>query len=142
MKDNQKMIFLKLLRQNSRKIKKEVFSLMNNEMFNNSQINLILHLNSDQGRPLNIISKIVQVQKSNLTTLVNSLESIDVVKRERSSIDRRVIFLKLTDKGKHIKAQLSAEYEKNLSIILKDMTKEEISEAIRILEIIKDKIWG
>jgi len=142
MEDNQKMIFLKLLRQNSRKIKKEVFSLMNNEMFNNSQINLILHLNSDQGRPLNIISKIVQVQKSNLTTMVNSLEGIDVVKRERSSIDRRVIFLKLTDKGKQIKEKLNVEYEKNLSIILKDMTKEEIREAIRILEIIKDKIWG
>jgi len=142
MADNQKMVFLKLLRQNSRKIKNEVFRLMNNEVFNNSQINLILHLNSDKGRPLNIISKIVQVQKSNLTTLVNSLENMGVVKRERSREDRRVIFLKLTDKGKQIKAQLNEEYEKNLSIILKDMTKEEIDEAIRILEIVKDKIWG
>ncbi|MBN2853004.1 MAG: MarR family transcriptional regulator [Clostridia bacterium] len=142
MEENSKIVFYRLLRQNARGIKGEIFKLMSTENFNHSQINLILHLRLNESRSLNKLSKIVQVQKSNMTTLVDSLEKLKIVKRSRDENDRRSINLTLTESGEKVRQELAAEYEKNLSAILGDISDSDIENAIKILQTIKDKIWG
>lgn len=142
MEENRNIIFYRLLRQTARGIKGEIFKLMSTENFNHSQINLILHLRQNESRSLNILSKIVQVQKSNMTTLVDSLEERNIVKRLRDEKDRRSINLMLTDSGEEIRQALAMEYEKNLSVILGEISEEDIESAVKVLQSIKDKIWG
>ncbi len=140
--DEKKMIFLRLLRQNSRGIKREIFKKMNTEDYSHSQINLILHLNGTKKRPISLLSKIVQVQKSNMTTLIDSLEKENVVIRSRDLNDKRIIHLNLTDKGITVKEQLLDEYQQHLGEILKNVTEQELDQAIAILLVLKEKIWG
>ncbi len=142
MNDEKNMTFLRLVRQNSRGIKREIFKKMNTEDFSHSQINLILHLNGDKKRPISLLSKIVQVQKSNMTTLIDSLEKENIVIRSRDLSDRRIIHLNLTKKGIIVKNKLLAEYQQHLSVILNDVSEQELDEAIKSLLVIKEKIWG
>ncbi|MCK5812440.1 MAG: MarR family transcriptional regulator [Clostridiales bacterium] len=140
--DEKNMIFLRLLRQTSRGIKRVIFKKMNTENYSHSQINLILHLNGNKKRPINLLSKIVQIQKSNMTTLIDSLEKENIVSRSRDLNDKRVIHLNLTTKGIIIKKQLLEEYQQHLNEILKDVTEEELDQAIASLLALKEKIWG
>lgn len=140
MTKNRKMVFNKLIRRNSRGIKREIFKLVNTEHFSHSEINLILHIRNN--RTLSHLSKITQVQKSNMSKLIDSLEERDIVTRNKDERDKRIIFIVLTKKGEEIRNKLVIEYEKNLNEILKNVSEEEIENAIVALEIIKDKIWG
>lgn len=140
--DEKNMTFLRLVRQNSRGVKREIFKKMNTEDFSHSQINLILHLNGEKKRPISLLSKIIQVQKSNMTTLIDSLEKENIVIRSRDLNDRRIIHLNLTKKGIIVKNKLLTEYQQHLSEILKDVTEQELDEAIKSLLVIKEKIWG
>jgi len=140
MLENRKMILNKLIRHNARGIKREIFKLMDTDKFSHAEINLILHLKNNKS--LSHISKIVQIQKSNMTKLVDSLENRKILKRSRDEKDKRIIYLVLTEAGEKVRKKLASDYEKHLAEILNKVSDEEVENAITILNTIKEKIWG
>jgi MarR family 2-MHQ and catechol resistance regulon transcriptional repressor len=106
-----------------------------------SQYN-ILRILRGEGKPLpmqEIASRTVQVVPG-ITGLTDRLESAGLVRRERSTEDRRVIFVSITDKALKILAELDeplVAYEKKL---LGCLSQAELRELIRLLEKIRDHL--
>ncbi|MBN2182081.1 MAG: MarR family transcriptional regulator [Sedimentisphaerales bacterium] len=114
-----------------------------------------VEINSAQGRimfalwqqdniSINELAKKTQLKKSTLTSMLDRLEGMEYVKRERSKKDRRIILIKRTSKDKNLEkkyAELSQEhaaffyngfsesqidrFEKDLELILNNLTEYE-----------------
>jgi DNA-binding MarR family transcriptional regulator len=106
-----------------------------------SQYN-ILRILRGEGRPLpmqEIASRTVQVVPG-ITGVTDRLESAGLVRRERSTEDRRVIFVSITKKGLAVLADLDeplVAYEKKLVGCLSAAEQREL---IRLLEKIRDHL--
>jgi len=106
-----------------------------------SQYN-ILRILRGEGKPLpmqEIASRTVQVVPG-ITGVTDRLESAGLVRRERSTEDRRVIFVSITKKGLTILAELDeplVAYEKKLIGCLGAAEQREL---IRLLEKIRDHL--
>ncbi len=106
-----------------------------------SQYN-ILRILRGEGKPLpmqEIAGRTVQVVPG-ITGLTDRLEAAGLVRRERSTEDRRVIFVSITKKGLTILAQLDeplVAYEKKLVGCLGAAEQREL---IRLLEKIRDHL--
>lgn len=66
------------------------------------QMEILTVLGKEGGVPLNRLSERLCCACSNVTGIVDRLERDGLVKRERSSDDRRVITLQLTDEGRKL----------------------------------------
>lgn len=69
---------------------------------NSSQLSCLLALDSTGSLPLSKLSKKVALSPSMITSIVDQLESKELVVRNRKTSDRRVILIELTDKGKEV----------------------------------------
>ncbi len=104
-----------------------------------SQYN-ILRILRGEGKPLpmqEIASRTVQVVPG-ITGITDRLESAGLVRRERSTEDRRVIFVSITKKALNLLAELDeplVAYEKKLIGCLAPAEQREL---IRLLEKIRD----
>ncbi|MDD2480745.1 MAG: MarR family winged helix-turn-helix transcriptional regulator [Lutispora sp.] len=106
-------------------------------------------LNKNQQRALFIIKKqkkimpsvlgrALDMQKGSLTTLVDSLEKYDFVKRTGDSEDRRKLWLFLTPKGEEYISILMANFEKEFSRMFNKVSLEDISKMIESIGFAKD----
>ena len=114
-----------------------------------------IEINSAQGRimfalwqedniSINQLTKKTQLKKSTLTSMLDRLERMGYIKRERSKKDRRIILIKRTNKDKNLEkkyVELSQEhtkffykgfseiqikrFEKDLELILKNLVEYE-----------------
>jgi len=114
-----------------------------------------IEINSAQGRimfalwqqnniSINELAKKTQLKKSTLTSMLDRLEGMGYIKRQRSKKDRRVILIKRTNKDKNLEnkyVELSQEhtaffykgfsesqidrFEKDLELILNNLTEHE-----------------
>jgi MarR family transcriptional regulator, 2-MHQ and catechol-resistance regulon repressor len=106
-----------------------------------SQYN-ILRILRGEGKPLpmvEIASRMVQVVPG-ITGLIDRLESAEMVRRERSTEDRRVIFVSISEKARGVLAKLDeplVAYEKKL---LRSLSQAEQRELIRLLEKIREHL--
>ena len=58
------------------------------------------------------------------------MEQVDLIKRERSEVDQREVFIHLTDKSEMIRPELSNASEK---VATASLSKEEVKELNRLL---------
>jgi DNA-binding MarR family transcriptional regulator len=106
-----------------------------------SQYN-ILRILRGEGKPLPILeiaSRTVQVVPG-ITGLIDRLESAGLVRRERSTEDRRVIFVSITNKALKVLEKLDeplVAYERKLLSCLKAAEQREL---IRLLEKIRQHL--
>ena len=114
-----------------------------------------IEINSAQGRimfalwqedniSINQLAKKTQLKKSTLTSMLDRLEDMGYIRRERSKKDRRIILIKRTNKDKNLEkkyVELSQEhtkffykgfsesqivrFEKDLELILKNLVEYE-----------------
>ena len=114
-----------------------------------------IEINSAEGRimfvlwqqdniSINELAKKTQLKKSTLTSMLDRLEGMGYIKRERSKKDRRIILIRRTNKDKNLEkkyVELSQEhttffykgfsgsqidrFEKDLELILKNLTEYE-----------------
>lgn len=64
------------------------------------QMKLLAHINEENGRPMKYYSDRMMIPKSNLTVIADKLIEEGLLERKLEPNDRRVITLKITDKGK------------------------------------------
>lgn len=100
-----------------------------------SQYN-ILRILRGEGAPLpslEIAGRTITVVPG-ITGLIDRLEKLGFVVRERCQKDRRVIYVALTEKGQKTLAALDRPLQELHKKLLGHMTKEELKKLIRLLE--------
>lgn len=100
-----------------------------------SQYN-VLRILRGEGKPmpcLEIGSRMIQVVPA-MTGLIDRLEKLELVRRERCTEDRRVVYIELTDKAAKLLSEMDepvTELEKHL---IGHLTRKELKELSRLLE--------
>jgi len=100
-----------------------------------SQYN-VLRILRGEGKPmpsLEIAERMIQVVPA-MTGLIDRLEKQELVKRDRSLEDRRVIYIELTEKGVEILQQLDQPVLQLNRSLVGHLTRAELKELSRLLE--------
>lgn len=108
-----------------------------------SQYN-VLRILRGEAKPmpcLEIAERMIQVVPA-ITGLIDRLEKQALVQRDRSTEDRRVIFIALTDSGKKILAQLDEPVRNLHQELLGHMSGTELKELSRLLEKARQNLGG
>jgi len=89
------------------------------------------------------LAKSLDVKNSTITSLVDRLVKLSLVKRRRDERDRRVVLVELTDKGKKLTEKLLTLRKERLKEIVKELPEEKVKEIYesikRVKEILKKK---
>jgi DNA-binding MarR family transcriptional regulator len=64
------------------------------------------HLDEHQGRSMVDLSRVLFTDKSNVTSIIDRLEHLDLVRRTMDPKDRRVLLVTLTRQGRHLQETL------------------------------------
>jgi len=86
------------------------------------------------------IAKQFGVTPGAATGIADKLEKMGLIERQRKEEDRRVVVLTLTEKGKEFVEERKREHVLLYEEILKDFSKDELSEVIYLLNKIGDKM--
>ena len=107
------------------------------------QFNLIMLLSHQSGKEGGLsqaqISEMMLVNRANITSLIDRMESADLVKRT-SAADRRVNIVKLTDKGKNKLAKIEPSYAKGVKEAMSALSDSEQKQLIKLLEKVRKNI--
>jgi len=85
-------------------------------------LEVLLHKGS---LPVNIIGEKVLLTSGSITTAVDRLEKKDLVKREKSELDRRVVLVHLTESGRELITRAFTEHAENLDQLFAVFNEEE-----------------
>jgi DNA-binding MarR family transcriptional regulator len=82
---------------------------------------------------LSDLSERIRAQNSTVTGIIDRMEREGLVVRERSKEDRRVVFIRLTTKGKKLAEDLPVETWEIFHDALESLTASEVRDLVRIL---------
>ncbi len=99
----------------------------------NNDMHIIEAIGVDEPRNMSVIAHSLCVTVSTLTTNMNGLERKGYIKRERSTKDKRVVYVLLTDKGKKAFHHHRDFHRKMIRAIVKDLGEEEMEILYRCL---------
>lgn len=96
----------------------------------------ILTVLYDNGGKLTMseIGKLIGKDKSTVTALVKKLSKLGYVEKERSLDDKRITYIRLTDKSEQIKDKFDSISENVYSTAYRNFSMEEKSELLRLLK--------
>ncbi len=82
---------------------------------------------------LSELSERIRAQNSTVTGIIDRMEREGLVARERSKEDRRVVYIKLTAKGRQIAREIPIEPMEMLRSALETLTAQEMRDLFRIM---------
>ncbi|SNS40563.1 transcriptional regulator, MarR family [Anaerovirgula multivorans] len=94
--------------------------------FSKSEIFTMLLVDKHGEIIMSQIAEDIHIPMSTATGMVERLVKLDYLSRERSELDRRIVVIKLTDKGKALINQLKEMVSHYIHRISESLTKEEI----------------
>lgn len=96
----------------------------------------ILTVLYDNGGKLNMkeIGSLIGKDKSTVTALVNRLSELGYVKKEKSKEDKRVTYVKITEKGKKLEDKFNEISKEVYSTAYKDFSNEEKELFLKLLK--------
>jgi DNA-binding MarR family transcriptional regulator len=115
--------------------------LMRKHGLTGSQYN-VLRILRGEGKPLPILeiaSRMVQVVPG-ITGLIDRLEGAGLVRRDRCTEDRRVIFVSITDKALAVLASLDEPLKSLEENLFRCLSVDEQQELIRVLEKVREHL--
>ncbi len=86
-----------------------------------------------EGTKISDLSTRMQITPGAVTHMINSLEEGGYVERLQAAKDRRIVLIKLTDKGKKVVADMEAEFLDDLRGLVGFLGEEDSKDFIRIL---------
>jgi DNA-binding MarR family transcriptional regulator len=92
----------------------------------------------DRPRPMNSFGKIFNCDPSNVTGIIDGLESKGLVKRFEHPKDRRIKMVELCEAGTPIREAMIRELTGPDSAILQNLTTDEVDEFVRLVGKITD----
>ncbi len=93
--------------------------------FSKSEIFTMLLIDKSKEITMSEFAENINVPMSTATGIADRLVKNQYLKRERSEEDRRVVVLKLTDKGSQMVKELKEMISKYLNMVMDDLTDEE-----------------
>lgn len=108
------------------------------------QFNVMMLLTYQSGRDEGLsqaqLSKMMLVNRANITSLIDRMEKAEMVVRTDAADDRRYNIVKLTAKGKKLFAKVEPSYEKMVHECMNIIGQSEQKKLIEMLEKIRGKI--
>ena len=104
--------------------------------FNLSQLKAMSAFRGDEGKDhtMGELSRNIQVTMPSMTEMIDGLEELGIAERWRDSDDRRVVRVKLTEKGKQMRKEYMARRRQELENIFSKLSVEDWDELINSLE--------
>lgn len=103
------------------------------EDITNNDMHVIEAIGIGEPRNMSAIAKKLSVTMGTLTIAMNSLVKKGYVNRQRSSEDRRVVYISLSEKGKAAYRHHEAFHRHMIEAVLKDLTEDETKALVRSL---------
>lgn len=100
----------------------------------NNDMHIIEAIGIDEPRKMSDIAKKLDVTVGTLTTNMNNLEDKGYILRERSKTDKRVVLVKLTDKGRKAFYHHRDFHKHMIQSIVKDLDEDEMKVLIKCLQ--------
>ena len=91
---------------------------------------------------LSDLSERIRAQNSTVTGIIDRMEREGLVVRARSTEDRRVVHIRLTDKGARIAAEIQVEPMEVFRTALDSLTAAEMRDLLKILTKIAHRVQG
>jgi DNA-binding MarR family transcriptional regulator len=98
--------------------------------------------NADEPLTMSELSQHLVVSNGNITGVIDRLEREKFLKRVRSSEDRRVQYIQLTDSGKKRFTAIAAEHEVWVADLFSALSRDEVDQMINTLKKTKESILG
>lgn len=81
-----------------------------------------------------MLGRYLDLRKGSLTTLIDSLEKINLLQRDTDPHDRRKTILQLTEEGRNYFKQKNLEVDNRLQSIFSSLTEDELNKFMNSLE--------
>lgn len=94
---------------------------------NSAQGRIMFALWQKDGVPINELSKKTQLKKSTLTSMIDRLETMGYIKRQRSDKDRRIILIYRTEKDRNMESKYIEVSQKITKLYYKNFSEKEIN---------------
>lgn len=104
------------------------------------QLTVIKLLETFGDLSLSSLSERIRAQNSTVTGIIDRMEREGWVMRERSTTDRRVVFIKLTDKGRELARSTQVEPMEIFRNVLMTLGKDDTRDLLRILSKLQRKV--
>lgn len=104
----------------------------------NNDMHVIEAIGNDNGKNMSTVARKLNITVSSLTAAINSLVRKEYVERRRSSEDRRVVEIRLTEKGERAYRQHEEYHRQMVEAAIREMDPEEIPVLIKMLRNLKD----
>lgn len=89
---------------------------------------------------LSSLSERIRAQNSTVTGIIDRMEREGLVERERSTSDRRVVYIKLTTKGAALAKTIEVEPMEIFRSVLQGLSKDDTKDLLRILGKIQKRV--
>jgi DNA-binding MarR family transcriptional regulator len=97
------------------------------------QLTVIKLLETFDNLSLSSLSERIRAQNSTVTGIIDRMEREGLVRRERSTVDRRVIHIRLSDKGQKLARQIQVEPMEIFREALASLTQADLRDLLRIM---------
>ena len=104
------------------------------------QLTVLKLLETFQDLSLSSLSERIRAQNSTVTGIIDRMEREGLVGRERSKSDRRVVHIKLTDKGAKLAREIRVEPLEIFRSALTSLTAADLKDLLRILMKLQKKV--
>ncbi len=118
-----------LFRSVFRKLKNEMRAILGQGLTNNEYI-LLKNLSSDTRMRSSELAVKMDVSASHITSVTDSLASKQLIIRDRSNLDRRVVELSITDEGFKIMNEIEMKRSKYLREVFSKLSPNEVDDLI------------
>ncbi|MDY7031216.1 MAG: MarR family transcriptional regulator [Thermodesulfobacteriota bacterium] len=86
------------------------------------------------------LGKQMLVTKGNVTSIVDHLEKDGLAYRDRDTVDRRRVWVRLTDQGREVFEDVLSAYEEDFAILLGSLSADEMRQLSQLLKKLTDGI--
>lgn len=100
----------------------------------NNDMHIIEAIGLGEDSTMSMVAKKLGITAGSLTTSVNSLVNKKYVVRERSEIDRRVVYIRLTDKGRKAYRHHEEFHTQMTDAVIQSLDENEIPVLLKTLE--------
>jgi MarR family transcriptional regulator, organic hydroperoxide resistance regulator len=97
------------------------------------QLTVIKLLETFSDLSLSSLSERIRAQNSTVTGIIDRMEREGLVRRERSTVDRRVVHIRLSDKGLKLARQIQVEPMEIFRDALASLTQADLRDLLRIM---------
>ncbi len=111
---------------------------MQDDNLNKTQRRVLMHLYHNDMNTMSTLCKKTELQQGSMTSVIDSLEELGYVERNRGEKDRRKLFISLTSKGIKKAEQIQEKMNQYLAEKFKKLSKEDVENFSNILDQLKD----